>query len=409
MPDESVSNLPEASETVSDVLELFKEGENTDPVEEQESEETEETKVKSRATGDDKSEDDDEEEPEIKLDDLGTEEEVELDPNEIAFPVSFKEIEKTYPGIAKKFPFLKAAYARDKAFTDRFADVEDADRAIDAAKTLKTVEETVFGGNLGSVLKVVKERDSKAFSKIVDNLIPQLYEVDQKAYFHISGNFSKNLAAEMYRTGVEENQEAARILYKYVFGSESAQMPSSFSGGESAPDPEAEKFRKERDAYEQSRLSTNQESISTTVDNQMKKSILANIDPNNKMTDYVRRTAVNEVLQGVKEYIRKDKSFTTQLNNLWSKAREQNYSQPALDRIKMTLLGRAKPVLRDLIIKTRTEAMKGLVSRDAPKKEESRMSGSSTKKSSGGSKMPAKSDSSKSLNSVQDVKDFLAS
>ena len=78
------------------------------------------------------------------------------------------------------------------------------------------------------------------------------------------------------------------------------------------------------------------------------------------MTDYVKKTATNEALSLVKSLIDKDTRFRAHYDGLWRKAAQNNYSRQSLEEVRNAYLSKAKSLLRDVIQRTRNEALRGL-------------------------------------------------
>src|SRR6186713_214399 len=57
--------------------------------------------------------------------------------------VSYSDVKKEFPEFFKRFPQLKTAFFREQEFTKRFANLEDADEAIEAIESFRAVEDTV--------------------------------------------------------------------------------------------------------------------------------------------------------------------------------------------------------------------------------------------------------------------------
>src|SRR5215471_8169350 len=129
---------------------------------------------------------------------------------ELVTPVRRRDILKKYPNIFKDFPYLEKAYYREQQFTELLPTIEDAKAAVEKSKVLDRFESDVTSGNTETILRAVKETSPDAFLKIVDNYLPTLAKVDEKAFFHVIGNVTKhtiiNMVNEARRLGVGQDK-----------------------------------------------------------------------------------------------------------------------------------------------------------------------------------------------------------
>ncbi len=298
----------------------------------------------------------DDEDDEEKLDDIDTND------LELQVPVSKKEILAKYPNLFKDFKFLETAYYKEQKYSELLPTIEDAKEAVERSETLKKFEETIFSGNTGEVLKVVKEQDPEAFGKIVENYLPNLMATDQKAYYHVIGNVMNQLVTEMTQaaksSGNEDLEIAAGLVRRYVFNSDKVEIKPFTDTVQTKENKESDKIKKEREQFNQERFQTVASDLYTRTDNLLRRTIYDNIDPKGVMSEYVKKNAVKDCLNEVKNLM-KDKRFNDGINNLWRAAEKKSYNKEATDQIKKAILGRAKSLLPTVINKTRTEALKG--------------------------------------------------
>lgn len=295
-------------------------------------------------------------EDEEKLD-LSKEDDIEIDA-----PPRKKEILKKYPEIYKDFPFLEKMMYRDREYSQLFGSLDDAKEVAEASETFKAFENQLLEGNTVDILKNVKETDSKAFDKIVDNYLGSLAKVDKDAYFDVINNVSKHLIMEMVREANESNNEdlkqAALLVNQFLFGS------SKFTGPKvrvsDKPDDEKSKVDQERLDLVRERFETSRDDLQTKVDNTLRSTINEYIDPKNIMTAYVKKNAVNDALKILQSSLSRDSQLTSNLDRLWRTAADSKFSKDSLDKIKSHYLGRAKASLKSAIMKARTEALKDL-------------------------------------------------
>lgn len=342
------------------VIELL--GEDDKP---EETIELEEPKKPKKAEGEEKPE---EKEEELTLEDELEEELEEPDEEklELLEAPRRKEILAKYPNLFKDFPQLEKSMYREQKYSEILPTIDDAKEAVEKAGILDEYEKEIMGGSTESLLTSVKDNDKEAFAKIVDNYLPTLYKVDQHSYYHTIGNVIKHTIISMVKDGREQNSEelsqAAAVLNQYIFGTSQFTHPQKLSKDEvtddSSKQKEEEIQRKEKEFLERQYTSA-VDDIGTRVDNILKASVDKAIDPNESMSDYVKKNATREVLEDLENLISRDTRFRNVYDRLWERAFENNFDKESMDRIKSAYLSKAKTLLPLLIKKARNEALKG--------------------------------------------------
>ena len=260
---------------------------------------------------------------------------------------------------------MEKAYYREQQFTELLPTIEDAKIAVEKSSILDRFESDVMNGNTETILKTVKETDPRAFHKIVDNYITTLGKVDEQAYYHVLSNISKHTIMAMVREGQRSNNEtlkqAAQVLNQFIFGSSDFQAPSNLSTQERPEDNTREEQikRREREFTERQLESTRGE-LNTRVNNVLRSTIDANIDPKQSMTDYVRRNASRDAMDSLEGLISQDTRFRTLVDKLWEKAFEDGFRRESVDRIRSAYISKAKTLLPSVIKKARIEALRGM-------------------------------------------------
>ena len=319
----------------------------------------------------DDSENEDENEQEDELSELEDELEDDIDVDEddddidIGSRPSRKTILAKYPNFFKEFPGVEKAYFREQKFSEIYPSIKDAQVASEKAKTLDNFEQELLKGNTTNVLDAVKKEDQNAFNRLVDNYLPSLRQIDEKAYFHVTGTIVKGIIYNMVKNGREENneelQEAARVLNQFVFNSTKYVPPTKLAkDDDNKSNPEAEKLAKERQEFEQQRFQTAHQSISNRVNTLFTKVIEKSIDPKSTMTPYIKNNAMRDAHESLDKLLDKDARFKAVLTKAWEKARESNYNEESMDRLMKVIKNRAGALLPQVIKKARIEALKGM-------------------------------------------------
>lgn len=316
-----------------------------------------------------------EEEEEDELEEL-VEELAEPDESKLQLvtPVRRKEILKKYPNVFKDFPYLEAAYYREQQFTQVFPTIDEAKQASEAVTILKNFENEVMKGDTENILKSVKDNDPNSFNKLVDEYLPTLAKVDQNAYLHVVGNVAKQtiigMIQEAQRLGIGNNEQpgagaplqmAAQILNQFIFGSSQFQPPSNLSKPVKEEDKAKEtELSKREQQFRNTQFESARTALNTRVTNQFKATIDANIDPNNSMTDYVKKTATREVEEELGKLLMQDTRFRTTVDKLWENVFNTNFSPDAVDKIRQAFIARGKVLLPSVLKKARNNAYRGM-------------------------------------------------
>ena len=286
---------------------------------------------------------------------------------ELTVPVRRKEILAKYPNLFKDFPYLQKAYYLEQKYTEIIPTIEDAKIAVEKAELLDTYEKEIMDGSTESILSAARDNDKDAFAKIVDNYLPTLHKVDEGAYYHIIGNITKHTITTMVKAGKESDSEelitAAQILNEFMFGTKAFTPPTRMSKGDdvSADDKKKETELSAREQkFTEQQFETAKSSVTNRIDNVIKSTVDKNIDPNESMTDYVRKIAIRDVLESLDSLIEKDSRFLSIYDRLWERAANDNYSTKSMDQVKAAYLSKAKTLLPALIKKSRNEALRGL-------------------------------------------------
>jgi hypothetical protein len=312
------------------------------------------------------SEGDTEQTIEDELEEELEEKEIDEEKLDLVASPSRKEILTKYPTLFKDFPHLERAFYREQKYSELLPTIEDAKIAAEKSELLDSYEQEILTGSTESLLSAVRDGDKAAFAKVVDNYLPTLYKVDEGAYYHTIGNVIKHTIISMVKDGKEQANEdlsgAAAVLNQYIFGTTNFTHPQRLSKDEVA-NPELQNKEQEIDekekAFLQKQYNTVSEDLSTRVDNVLKASVDKAIDPHESMTEYVKKNATREVLQGLEEVLERDTRFKAIYDKLWERAFENDFDRESMDKIKSAYLSKAKTVLPDLIRKARNEALRG--------------------------------------------------
>lgn len=284
---------------------------------------------------------------------------------ELVTPVRRRDILSKYPQLFKDFPYLEKAYYREQQFTELLPTIEDAKQAVQARDILNNFEKDLMGGNSETILKAVKAENPAAFDKMADNYMLTLRKVDENAYFHVLGNITKHTIAAMVQEARnsknEELQNAALLLNQFVFGSSTYSPPTDLAKPEKDGDKAKDNNISEREQkFISQQIESTRGDLNTRVNNTLRNTIQAHIDPKESMTPYVRRNAERDAMEQLTSLVSRDSRFKVLVDKLWEKAYKDGFTTESKDRIKSAYLSKARTLLPSVIKKARNEALRGI-------------------------------------------------
>lgn len=347
----------------------------------------------------DKDESDEKEEESEEVDELEeierelqgpTEEELE-----IVTPVRRAEILKKYPNVFKDFPYLEKAYYREQQFTEVFPTIVEAKNASQKSQLLDKFEQDLIGnGNTENILRAVHEESPEAFLKLVDNYLPTLAKVNERAYYHVIGNVTKHTIVAMVQEAQKSNNEtlkaAAQIVNQFVFGSSDFVPPTNLSKKSTEDKTQSNELDRRKFEFVRQQLDATVTDLDTRVNNTIRNTIESHIDPNESMSEYVKRNAVRDALTSLQGLLNQDSRFKSLVDKLWENAAQSNFSPESVGKIKTAYLSKSKTLLSAVIRKARNDALKGAGKRIS----------SSEKDDNSDKKSPIKNDKSRSIGKV---------
>lgn len=334
---------------------------------------------------------------------------------EIDTPPRKKEVLAKYPNFYKEFPWFEKMQFRDRQYTELFGSYDDAKEVYDRAQVLDSYEADLLRGNTEAVLKQVKETDTKAFNKLVDNYLPTLAKVDKEAYYEVIGNIGKHIIQEMVkeaRSVVGQNKEqgealnqAALLINQFLFGTSTYTPPRPRV---EKTDDKDEQLEQERTNFVRERFETSRNDLQIKVDNTLRATISDYIDRNSEMTAYVKKNAIKDALTMLHSSIGNDTAFRRNLDRLWESAFSDRFSQNSLSRIRSMYLGKAKQLLPAVIKKARAEALKDQTPSERRGKDEDKEEERPSRREPINSGRPRQSGGKLKMEKGESVLDFLS-
>lgn len=322
----------------------------------------------------DDSEEDEEPEEEDSKEESGEEDEFKLedeDEIELAKIPTRAELKKAYPDIFKKFKALDHIIHREHAFAEIFPTVNDAKQAKESLGDFSRIQEELYNGNLEGILQSVHKESPKSYSKIADNILETLIKIDPNSHLGVTQRVSKTIlnyinssaTASLKRNPEDRNaqqlQIAAELIHQALYDTTEI-TPYASAKKEPEENPELENLRKERQSFEQQRFTSAFQSVASRTKNLLETAVTRDIDPKGILPPYVKSKVISDTMDELDRQLSSDNRFRGVIEKLWAKAKEDNYSDKALNNIRTALKEKAKTVLPGIMRAKRGEAMKGL-------------------------------------------------
>lgn len=339
---------------------------------------------------------DDSEETETETEDEPNEPEPtdDDDTDEIIFSDSVPKravILKEFPELYKKFPGLEKAVYREQKYAEFFPTINDAKEAQKVIANYNDLTRSIQDGSLSPVLKQVKESNEENYGKVVNNLLSDLYQTDQKSYNDILTRVLKGTLVNAMNFGKNSNDDqiqiAAQLLHKFLFNSPEVTPYQDQTQQDQGLSQKEKELREKQINFYREQMNSAVNDVSTRVKNIIRGQFERAIDPKNQMTDYVRSKAIEDAINQTDIAIKADSRFRSTMDALWKKAMQSGYSEASKLDIRNAFLAKAKSVQAGIIQRIRAEALKGQIRPRKSTKELVHDETPSSKKSSSGKKL----------------------
>lgn len=326
-------------------------------------EEEKKSKFKDKEEKDEEEEEEDESENEEDSEDDESEEDEDEEIEYVLKPLNRAQVLKDFPDLFKKYPQLEKSYYAARDYRQVFPTLADAKEAQTKLEEYGLIDKELNQGSPAGLFKGLKDQNPDAFGQMVDNYLPELAKVDSDAYFHVISTVIKSTIARMGKLASEKKDDdlmtAAKIVNEFAFGTEEFTPPQRFGKQGS---PEKSELEKERESFIQEKLETNQREVRERVESSIRATVEQHIDPKERMSKYVRKTAVSEAVDTATQLLYKDKELKKLSEKMWKTAQTNKYSPEYVGKIRRAYQERAKVILPQIIRKVRGEALQGVSS-----------------------------------------------
>jgi hypothetical protein len=281
---------------------------------------------------------------------------------------SIKAIKKEFPEVFKKFPVLKSSLFRDAEFSKHFTNPEEAGEAAVKAENYDQLEQSLVAGTPELLMRELHANNPRAFEKVVENWLPQLRQLDEKAYISVTEPIIEELIFLAYkhaeRIGDKNLGMSARHLANFVFAN-GGEIPDIAKKRGAAPNPAELQLQQERQEWATTRFREADGEIFGRVTGSLDRFLRNGLDPSGTMTERMKASIVTDVINEANQLLLKDQSHGRRMSALWKRAHQDSYSGQSKESIVSTYLSGVKPLLRDLRNRIRAEYL-GQKRRDNP-------------------------------------------
>jgi len=283
--------------------------------------------------------------------------------------VSYSDVKKEFPEFFKRFPQLKTAFFREQEFTKRFANLEDADEAIEAIESFRAVEDTVKAGNAAEFLDQVATISDRAVDRFANNFLPALFEKNQKAYFRVTAPLIRNVLAEVLEAGQENSntnlQNAAMVVHQAIFRDDKyGKVPMGQRLAQ--PDPE---LTQERNEFYTGKHNELMVGVTKDIRSQLESEIAKSIDPTKSMRPGIKKLIMEKIVAEVDKEVSSDANHMNRIMSLWRRERQSKYSGRYKGSIVTAYLSRARTSIPSIRKRVRSEIMSSQVDEDRSRSE----------------------------------------
>jgi hypothetical protein len=362
-----------------DDLELLNQEDDKDESKSGDEEDKEETSTEEKKDDKTSDEEDDKEDKKDKKDeddeeDDDDEEELDQDEDSILHRPTFSEIKTKYPTFFKDFPDMRHMMGREREFTNLFGTVPEAKEAVELLKDYGQLDELVTTGNVKDFLSVVKNNDEKVYDSFVGNFLDDLKKQDSDRYIELTMPINEIALRTAYNSGKNSGNKnlmyAAEHLSQFLFGTPAVAHGEKTTIKErtKVEDKKESTIDKERQEFQQEKGRTLYREFDSEAVRILKSEIIDGLDPNNRMSDYLKNRLVDDIITTLDGNLKHDEDHNRLMDSVFKKAEEDGFSISYRDRLVRAYLKRARELMPKIRKSIRMKALGGKV--DIKKKKE---------------------------------------
>jgi hypothetical protein len=225
----------------------------------------------------------------------------------------------------------------------------------------------------GVFLKAIKNTNEAAFEDFSHTILESIGKINPQLYGEVMLKPMKRALMSMYSDALKSgNKNLAAVAihaHNYWFDTQDIKAPLE-ERKKIGKTKEMETLEKERQEFENTKLTDFRGGITEVVNHSMKLSITKELD-GIKLDDYQKRNIIRDIFAGVDEVLGSDKRYLGGIQSLFDQAKSSKYSPDWKSRIVKAYLQRARQALPAIRNKVLREA--GIKVKDSPKSESRRL------------------------------------
>lgn len=293
--------------------------------------------------------------------DTDTDEDDEDGEKKIPEPPIFKDVNKAFPELFKKFPGLRHAFFHEREYRKAFPTVEEAQEAAEDLQGLRQLESSLTSGDVGeltSTLKTIENMGEDVLPNLANNFLPALQKSNPEAYYTAITPIMANFCRSLYNNGMKndnENLKNAGLLAAQMLFDDMKVATGETKVG-SGPKPKDTTLENERKSFKEERYTSLLNDVSEETNNTLGAAIKKGFDPKS-MTDSMQDMLTERITKEVNRVLRSDPTYMSQINSLWKKAANENFSSSYKTKIVTAYLRRANEVMPSIRSKIRSTVL----------------------------------------------------
>lgn len=333
-------------------------------------EKVDETKSDEKDTEESK-EDGEETEEEIVDEEEKEEENADDDEDEVAADSLYQQLKAKDKNIFKEIPELKEVLFRERAYTERFPTVKDADAALEALNTLNGYNDDILSGKSDTILESLERIDKDALKEFVGNFIPSVEKLNKDLYYEMIGPELKKLFRAYSKHSDERISVSAKNLHYAVFNNHDIDREVGLKRSESKKSEGEENLTKKQKEFEDRVVHRFTLDVKQSCESRIKRSI-SSAFVNSGLSQLMQNKLTEEILNRVGEDLQKDTRHMGGMNSLWRQAKAAEYNDEWKDRIVNAYLSRAKALVPKHRQKVLAEAKLNVKTEEGKEKKEAK-------------------------------------
>lgn len=361
MPDENLDNPAETETGVDEKVESTQKPrsirELLDARDEKE-DETEDTSESDESSSDGETGTEDEsEEEEIDTEEIEEDEEEQVEEEETEEQAAtFSKLKQEYPDIFKKFPGLRNKLGREYAYSELFPTVDDARNSAKKAEIFDTYEAEIQKGNPEAFVGALP--NMAAAEKFAAQILPTLHKAHPKLFDAAVDPVVRMILNKMDKDASSSGDKnlglAAKYVSRYLYGK--AEIPSIPTTRSNEPDPEKEELKAQLAQTQQEKYQEFEFSVTGTIQRTLGKEAGLLLDPKDTLSPKMKEVLTKQIIEEVDEELKNNPQHMARMRAFAEKAKRSGLGSEHKTRILSAYLATARPVLKTISQRIKTEA-----------------------------------------------------